>query len=265
MALRSRGLAYVVGVGRSENTLAKAAELGAIDRGETDLSAGVQSADIVVLATPVAHIVQTLPQLTTLLQSRPHTVVTDVGSTKAAIVQAGEAALGERFVGSHPMAGSERAGVEFARPDLFSGATWAITPTKLTDGHAQQRVQTLAQSVGAKTMQLSPEEHDQTVAVTSHLPHVLAYALSAVGRDVSKTHPHLFDLAAGSWASGTRVAHSSPELWGQIALSNREALLNALQEFTVELAAVQTALAENDADALLQAFTRGHISGSDER
>jgi len=257
MALKNRRLAQsVVGIGREMARLETARSLGAIDDLTTDLAAGVHQADLIVLATPVPQILADLPRLASLLS--PGALVTDVGSTKGQIVRAGDDVLpGGAFVGGHPMAGSERSGVEAAHPELFIEATWALTPTPQTDPNALARVRALAQSVGARTLVLDPDAHDRAVAVTSHLPHVLAYALAALAGNMAGTTPHLFDLAAGSFASATRVAGSSPDLWQGIALSNRAALAAALHAFRADLDATLAALESGDADALREQFTRG--------
>jgi prephenate dehydrogenase len=165
MALKGRRLAHrVVGIGRSRERLDKAVALGAIDVGMTDLARGVAEADVVVLCTTVGHIVETLPDV--LEAIRPGAVVSDVGSTKGTIAR--RAAGFPSFVGGHPMAGSEQAGVEAATPLLFEEATWAVTPTGETDPGALRTVERLAREVGATTLTLTPEAHDAMLAVTRH-------------------------------------------------------------------------------------------------
>lgn len=260
MALRERRLAQsVVGIGRNPATLGKALHLGAIDEAAADLAEGVRGADLVVLATPIGQILADMERLPALLA--PHCVITDVGSTKGEIARAGDRLIpGGAFVAGHPMAGSERSGVEAARADLFTEATWALTPTAATNPDALQTVRRLAQAVGARTIVLDPDSHDRAVAVTSHLPHVLAYALAALAGAESGTNPHLFDLAAGSFASATRVAGSSPELWREIALSNREALLAAVRAYRLSLAEAEAILESGNPDALLALFQKGHAA-----
>lgn len=257
MALKNRRLAQtVVGVGREIGRLETARDLGAIDDLTTDLATGVHQADLVVLATPVPQILADLPRLTSLLS--PGAIITDVGSTKGQIARAGDDALpAGTFVAGHPMAGSERSGVEAAHAELFIEATWALTPTAQTDTNALARVRALAQAVGARTLVLDPEAHDKAVAVTSHLPHVLAYALSALAGEAANSTPHLYDLAAGSFASATRVAGSSPDLWQGIAFSNRDALAAVLRAFRTDLDATLAALESGDASALQKQFARG--------
>jgi len=250
MALRSRRLARrVVGVGRSRERLGLARALGAVDEVETDLAAGVAGADLVVLCTTVGHILESLPAV--LAAVRSGAVVTDVGSTKGMIVaRAGGA---PRFVGGHPMAGSEQAGVEAATATLFEEATWAVTPANGTDPEATRAVETLARSVGASTLALSPDAHDAMLAVTSHLPHVLASALMRRAVAARAAYPETAQLTAGSFASATRVAASPPEIWRDVCLTNRDALLHALHGFRGELDVLEEAVAAGDA-ARIEAF-----------
>lgn len=257
MALRERRLAEtVVGVGRNADSLQKAVHLGAIDSFSTDFADGVQNADLVVLATPIGQILADIEKLPGLLS--PGAIVTDVGSTKGEISEWGDRFLRGAFVPGHPMAGGERSGVEAARANLFDEATWAITPTRHTNPDAANTVRHLAQAVGAQVITLSPQAHDEAVAATSHLPHVLAYALASVAGAQSGSNPHVVDLAAGSFASGTRVAQSSPDLWREIALSNRAALAHAVRTCQAELSEVIVALDSGDGDAIQAAFMRGH-------
>jgi prephenate dehydrogenase len=257
MALKSRRLArHVIGVGRSQGRLETAKALGAIDSGMIHLGEALAEADIVVLCTTVGHILETLPE--TLAAAKKGAVVTDVGSTKAAIVR--RAAGAAVFVGGHPMAGSEQTGVEAASPLLFEEATWAITPSETTDSKALSILQKLAQSVGAATLILSPDAHDAMLAVTSHLPHVLASSLMRQALTTQQTYPQTQRLTAGSFADGTRVAASSPELWRDVCLSNRDALLHALQAFRGELDALEEAVAAGDAAQIEAFFASGAVA-----
>ncbi len=254
MALKTRRLARrVVGIGRDGARLETAVALGAVDSGVTRLDEGLSDADIVVLCTTVGHIVGALPGV--LAAVNPGAVVTDVGSTKGAIVRAAGGA--GRFVGGHPMAGSEQTGVEAATPLLFEEATWAITPTSATDPEALKVVTALAREVGATTLTLTPEAHDAMLAVTSHLPHVLASALMRQAARTQASHPQTQSLTAGSFADGTRVAASSPKLWRDVCLTNREALLASLRGFRAELDVLEAAVIESDAAAIEAFFAAG--------
>lgn len=253
MALRARRLARrVVGIGRDAGRLETAVRLGAIDVADTDWRGGVGDADVIVLGTTIGHILETLPDV--LASARPGALVTDVGSTKSSIVaRAGGAA---NFVGGHPMAGSEKGGVEAATPTLFQEATWALTPLEGTDPDALRQIQMLAQEVGASTRIFTPEAHDAMVAVTSHLPHVMASALMRLAADTQSRHPETSSLAAGSFADMTRVSASSPELWRDVCLSNRDAVLHALAGYRLQLDALEAAVDGADAPGI-EAFFRG--------
>lgn len=254
MALRTRRLAHrVIGIGRSAERLEKAAALGAIDRGTTDLGEGVADADVVVLCTTVGHIVETLAE--TLAVVKPGAAVTDVGSTKGEIVR--RAAGAALFVGGHPMAGSEQAGVEAATPLLFEEATWAITPTEGTDPRALRMVEMLAREVGAATLTLTPDAHDAMLAVTSHLPHVLASALMRQAAATQGTYPQTRRLTAGSFADATRVAASSPEIWRDVCLTNQDALRAALAAFRGQLDLLEAAITEGDSSRIEAFFAEG--------
>ena len=254
LALKARRLAHrVVGVERSDDCLQAALARGAIDSGTLSLTEAVADADIVVLCPAAGQILELLPSV--LSAVKPGAVVTDVGSTKGAIVrQAGSAGA---FVGGHPMCGSEQGGVEAATPLLFEEAAWAVTPSDASDPSAVQTVQKLAQSVGATTLLLAPDAHDAMLAVTSHLPHVLAAALIRQAHQMQGHHPQTQQLTAGSFNDGTRVAASPPEIWRDVCLSNRAALLHALQTFRGELDALEAAIADSDAAQIEAFFAEG--------
>jgi len=254
MALKTRRLARrVVGIGRDAARLETAVALGAVDSGVTRLEEGLADADVVVLCTTVGHIVSSLPGV--LAAVSPGAVVTDVGSTKGAIMRAAGGA--GRFVGGHPMAGSEQTGVEAAMPLLFEEATWALTPTDTTDPEALDIITALAREVGATTLTLTPEAHDSMLAVTSHLPHVLASALMRQAAQTQAAHPQTQRLTAGSFADATRVAASSPELWRDVCLTNRQVLLASLHGFRAELAILEAAVEAGDAAAIEAFFAAG--------
>ncbi|GIV18403.1 MAG: prephenate dehydrogenase [Armatimonadota bacterium] len=253
MAACRRGLAQrVVGVGRSAERLQVALQAGAINEATTSLQEGVTGADMVVVCTPVGLIVPTIRLLHQWLS--PECVVTDVGSVKSAIVQPATDVLGERFVGGHPMAGSEQTGVHNARADLFEGTTWALTPAEKTSPSALQKVTALAQGVGAQVLLADPEEHDRAVALTSHLPHAVALALMHVAEKTP--YPQLI---GGSFRDGTRVAASSPELWRDIFLHNRENVLWAIDEFIGKLQELRSAIEGEDAETIQRLFAEARI------
>ena len=254
LALRQRRLAHrVIGVGRDAARLSRAVALGAIDSFQTDIAVGVEDADVVVLCSTIGHILEILPGV--LDAVKPGAIVTDVGSTKTTIVEA--AGAFSNFVGSHPMAGSERGGVEAATPLLYQEATWAITPTDTTDPNALRIVTALAQEVGAATLLLDPKSHDAMVAVTSHLPHVLATSLMRSAAQAAHTLPQTPRLSAGSFADMTRVSASPAPIWRDICLTNRDAVLAAITSFRGELDALEKAIVDGDAEQIEDLFAGG--------
>ncbi len=256
MALRARGLAKtVVGWDRSAEALTLAQQRGAIDFGETDLGLAVQQADAVFLAVPVGIAPEVLERIAS--HVRPDALLSDLGSVKTAVVAMGDRLLGGRFVGGHPMAGSEQSGVGAARVDLFADAAWAIVPARLSDPGTDAslaRLIALVVALDARPLLLDPATHDRLVALISHLPHVLAFAL----RGVVETDPErdlALQLAGGSYRDMMRVASSDPKLWRGIFLTNRDFLLAALTTYEQQLAALIQAIRDNDASALEQTMS----------
>lgn len=249
LAARQRRLARrIIGVGRNEATLAKALALKAVDETDTDVAHGVREADLVVVCTPVESIPEYV--LAAAEHARPGTLVTDAGSTKAAIVQQIEAGLRKRksqvgFIGSHPMAGSEKNGAEHARADLFQHRSVIVTPTKKSSPEALAKVRAFWESLGGQVFEMSPADHDKAVATISHVPHVVAAALAAA------TPEECWPLVAGGWLDSTRIAAGDPELWRQILSQNRSHTLKGLARFEKVLTALREALdSENDAKLL---------------
>lgn len=250
----------VVGLGRSEATLRRARRLGAIDEGFTRPSAAVRGAQVVVLCVPVQDILPLARRLAPFLS--PGTVVTDVGSVKSAIVDGMARALGRRrdvaFVGGHPMAGSEKIGVENADPKLFRGATCVLTPGRGASKVAVAVVRTLWRDAGATALEMSARLHDDGIALTSHLPHLLAFALVSEVSAAARRHPAVRALVAGSFRDMTRVAGSDPHLWSGVFSLNRAALGRALGAFGRRAAAFR----RNDARALAALIAR---AGADKK
>ena len=246
LALRRRGLARrVVGVGRRQASIDRAVELGAADMGTLDLLAGVAEAELVVLATPVGAMVGLARRAA---QAMPRgTLVTDVGSTKARLVGELEEVAGGRFryVGSHPMAGSEKQGVDQAVEGLFDGASCFVTPTPQTDPFALGVVQELWQAVGSRVRILAPAAHDRLVALSSHLPHLVAAAL------VNVMTPEALSCAGTGFRDTTRVASGDPRMWADVCLHNRERLLETLDAIDRQLLTLRRILADGAESELL--------------
>jgi prephenate dehydrogenase len=245
LAARQRGLAgRVVGAGRHQPSLERARQLGAIDEGGLDVAAAVRRAEVTVFCTPVDRIAGQV--LEAAAGCAPGTLLTDAGSTKAAIVAAVEGRLpaGVAFVGSHPLAGSEKRGPDHARADLFQGRLTVVTRTGRTDAAALERTCAFWQALGARVKVMGPEEHDRALALTSHLPHLVAAALAGV------VPPELHELSATGFRDGTRVAAGDPELWTGIFLHNRPALLDAVGRLLDRVADFKFALLAGDRPAL---------------
>ena len=241
-ALKRRSLAErVIGVGRRQTSLDKAIEVGAIDRSSTSIEEAVSEADLVVIASPVGLIPE--HALLALHSAPAEAVITDAGSTKKAIVdqiEAGAAPNVGRFVGSHPLAGDHRTGPEHARASLLEGKNVILTPTPSTDSQAIAKVESFWQNLGANVLQMSAEEHDNALAATSHLPHLVASALAKA------TPENWLELAASGWCDTTRVAAADPELWMQIFSQNRDAVLAAVERMTAELDCLKSNLDSQD-------------------
>ncbi len=229
MILRRKGLAdSVVGVGRRVENLKLAVELGAIDRYVADPVEGVREANLVVLATPVDTYERHLKEWAAAL--KPGTIVTDVGSVKGALVERSERLLpkGVAFVGAHPIAGKEKSGVATGSPDLFKGARCILTPTPHTDQRALQSVREIWEATGSVVVSMDPYLHDKILGAVSHLPHVVAFALMNTLREVRDHEVPELDLHAhsgGGLRDTTRIAASSPEMWRDILLWNRDNLV----------------------------------------
>ena len=230
LAARAQGVAReIVGVGRDRARLEAPLRAGAVDRVTTDLAEGVHDADVVVLAATVLANERLLAAAWGALPAAA--LVTDVGSTKRGIVDVAArlaAAVPRTFVGSHPMAGSEKSGYGVARADLFHGATVIVTPTDASAPAAVKGVTSLWEALGARVSVLDPDTHDRVVAAISHLPHVAAWALvEAVGR----FEPAALAFAARGFKDTTRIAASDPAMWTDILLGNRDAVVASLAAF----------------------------------
>lgn len=249
LALRQRRRAdRVIGVGRNRVRLEQARDRGALDGFALDLAEVAGELDVLVFATPVGIMADLLAPAAKSL--RPGCVVTDAGSTKAVVVERMEAAAGVRgrFVGSHPMAGSERTGCEHAEADLYEGATCIVTPTAATDPGALEIVERFWRAVGCRVVRLRPAEHDAGVARTSHLPHLAAAALVRV---IAASGPEtLRDLIGEGFRDTTRVAAGDPVMWRDICLDNADEIAAALAQFEAELAALRAQVELKDAGAL---------------
>lgn len=247
-ARRAELIGHVVGVGRGAENLRTARERGIVDSTTQDL-AEIGPVDLVVLAVPVRTTDVVARALAPHL--RAGTVVTDVGSVKQSVVSGAEEALHPDcfFVGGHPIAGGDRTGAGAADPDLFQGARCVLTPTPRTEPRALSQVEALWRGVGAEVRKMDPADHDRALAWTSHLVHVLAYALV---RAIESTDPTLFDFAGPSLREATRVAASAPELWRDIFLANASPLDEVIGRFLDQLGELRGAVGDGAETDLLR-------------
>ena len=247
LALRRRGLAsQVIGIGHRAESLRVAQERGAVTQTTLDVATGVAAADLVIVCTPVGRVADDVR--TASANCRAGALITDVGSTKAEIVAAVAGCLPRSvgFIGSHPLAGSERSGPAAAEADLFVDRVVVITPDDAARADDVQSLSDFWTGLGARVVRMSAAEHDRGLAATSHLPHLVAAALALA------TPVEVLQLTASGWADTTRVASGDPELWRQIFASNRAALLLALMRFDETLAGLRAAIERRDDDEVRQ-------------
>ncbi|HEY2414197.1 MAG TPA: prephenate dehydrogenase/arogenate dehydrogenase family protein [Pirellulaceae bacterium] len=238
LALRERKLAgHVIGIGRREASLQAALARDCVTQTTTDIAVGVRQADLIIVCTPVDSIARFVQEAAA--HCSPNCLITDAGSTKEQIVTAVEAAcLKQSFIGSHPIAGSEKNGSEAATADLFNNRVAVITSTAKTNSAAITTINDFWQSLGSRVIEMSPAEHDAILARTSHLPHLLASALAAATSADDQT----LALTGPGWSDTTRIAASEPDLWREIFLANRGATLKALADFETVLKTWREAL-----------------------
>ena len=268
LALKKAGSdTHIVGVGRSTESLDKALKLGVIDEKvdalEANIHAALSDTDLVLIAAPVAQTGAILHSI------KPHldkdTVITDAGSTKGDVLAAAQGILGaqfSQFVGAHPIAGAEKSGVSAAKADLFIGKNVVLTPAAETNIHALRRASELWQACGAKVSEMTAETHDSIFAAVSHLPHLLAFALVD---DIAKRRnaAQLFGFAASGFRDFTRIAGSSPEMWRDISLANKTALLSEINAFENELSQLKQLLANEDGVGLRALFEHASKARND--
>jgi len=256
-ALKKNGCkATIVGYGRSLENLQKGVELGIIDRFETSIDAAVEGSELILLAVPVGGIGKILPQLKTAIDAGA--IVTDVGSTKGSVVDAVSAAFGDvppRFIPGHPIAGTEKSGVEAAFSELFTNRRVILTPLEHSDADALEVVRSLWQQTGAEVSEMSVTRHDAVLAATSHLPHMLAFTLVDTLANLEE-HDDIFRYAAGGFRDFTRIASSDPQMWHDICLNNRDALLSIIERFQSDLQGLTESIRDGDGDAVRKKFER---------
>lgn len=256
LKLKQLGLVgRVVGYGRNRDNLQTAVDMGVIDQAAESLQAAVEGADLVVLALPIASIAEIYAQIYPHLSS--DTLVTDVGSAKTSVIESVQHALGEmpeNFVPGHPIAGREKSGVDAVEADLYQNHRVILTPLEKTNKQAVQTVRELWQAVGAEVTEMSSRFHDEVFAATSHLPHMLAFALV----DMLNEHSELgnvFQFTAGGFRDFTRIASSDATMWRDIAVNNGDAIVKWIEEYQRELSKLSALISDKNADALFELFS----------
>lgn len=245
----------IVGTGRNENNLQQAKTLGVIDSFSMDLSEALKDVDLIVFAVPVGSMDAVFENVKSHLTESM--VLTDVGSTKGNVVASANNILCEfskNFVPGHPIAGIEKSGAESAFAELFDQRRVILTPTKDTNSNATKRITSLWQACGAEVVEMSVEHHDEVLAATSHLPHMLAFSLVDTLSKMNDKQ-EIFKYAAGGFRDFTRIASSSPEMWQDICLANSDALVEVIKKFQTDLSDLTKAIESGDKETILKIFS----------
>ncbi len=244
----------IVGYGRNKASLEKAVALGAIDAFSLQLDEVASDADVILLATPLGAMADIMTALKDLISE--DTIITDVGSAKACVLDSVARVFGsmpQNFVAGHPIAGTENSGVEAAFPELFANRRVILTPTDKTSKKALATVRHLWESTGAMVTQMDAKHHDEVLAATSHLPHVLAFTLVDTLAQLSERQ-EIFEYAAGGFRDFTRIASSDPLMWQDICIDNKNAILKVIQAFEDNLQKLKQAIKNEDSASIRQVF-----------
>lgn len=260
-ALKAAGACdEVVGCGRNTINLQHAIDLGVIDRYETNPASAVKGADMVVVAVPLGTMAPIFAAISDALS--PQTIITDVGSAKASVVADARQYLGQHFshfVPAHPIAGTEKSGVVASFAQLFANRRVILTPLPETDSPAVLKVRTMWEKTGAEVVNMSVEHHDEVLAATSHLPHLLAYSLvDTLAKLDARTE--IFRFAAGGFRDFTRIASSDPRMWHDICIANRGAILKVLENFNSNLVELANAIEQGDSQGIEDVFSRAKVA-----
>jgi cyclohexadieny/prephenate dehydrogenase len=254
---RGHVAAHISGHAHTEDILARAKALGFADSLETDAAKCAAGADLVILAAPVGAFPELARQMSPAL--RQGAIVSDVGSVKSAVVRdvAPLIPAGVHFVPAHPIAGTEQSGPEAGFAELFDGRWCILTPPKGADAGAVARMREFWMRLGSQVEIMDPHHHDLVLAITSHVPHLIAYNIVGTADDLSTvTKSEVIKYSAGGFRDFTRIAASDPTMWRDVFLNNREAVLEVLGRFSEDLSALQRAIRWGDGDALFNLFTR---------
>ena len=255
-ALKKAGaVGEVVGSGRDITHLEKAKSLGVIDAFKTDIALAVKGCDMVVVAVPLGAMQSVFEKIAPVITD--DMVITDVGSAKESVVIAAQAAfdvIPKTFVPGHPIAGTEKSGVEASFSELYENRRVIITPLESSSGDAILKVRSMWQACGAEVVETTVEHHDEVLAATSHLPHMLAFSLvDTLAKMDSKNE--IFEFAAGGFRDFTRIASSDPDMWRDICLANGDALVSMINKFTDDLQLLSKAIENNDSTYLEKTFS----------
>jgi len=253
---QAEAVGQVAGFGRNRKNLEKGIELGVLDSFGDSIGETVKDADVIVVAVPLGAMQAVFAEVAASMSKQA--VVTDAGSAKGSVIAAARAELGEcfsRFVPAHPIAGTERSGVEACFASLYQNRRVILTPLDDTDADANAIVEAMWRDCGAEIETLGVEHHDKVLAATSHLPHMLAYALVHQLSNLND-HEEIFRYAAGGFRDFTRIASSSPEMWRDVCLSNSDALVSLIEHYQRELDQINAAIRAGDSEELLKLFSR---------
>ena len=251
---QAKAVEHVVGCGRNPANLQKGIELGVIDSISSSVSEAVEGADVVVVAVPLGAMQDIFSQISSVLSN--DAIVTDVGSTKGSVIEAARIGLGKRlnqFVPGHPIAGSEKSGVEAGLANLYQNRKVILTPLQENSQSDIDKIAGMWRQCGAKIEYLTVLHHDKVLAATSHLPHLLAFAMVNYLSGLND-HDEIFKYAAGGFRDFTRIASSDSVMWRDVCLANGDALIDLIEGYKNELDAVAQAISQQDADRLLQLF-----------
>ncbi|MBI5894319.1 MAG: prephenate dehydrogenase/arogenate dehydrogenase family protein [Deltaproteobacteria bacterium] len=257
IVLRQNGITNnIIGIGRGIKNLETAKKLGVIDEWTQDAKQGVKDADLVIVATPVASIARIVREILPSLKNGA--IITDVGSVKKSILDEIESFLPDtiHFVGGHPIAGTENAGVEAAFPALFQNRKCIITPTKKTNKEALHKIKMLWNIAGSEVILMDALKHDKILAAVSHLPHMVAYSLVNAVADMKDFDENILNYSAGGFKDFTRIASSSPEMWRDICLLNKDAILDVIHRFQETLKNLETMIENADKEGLTKEFEK---------
>jgi len=251
---KKKWASHVIGIGRNRERLQKAVDAGAIDSYITEVNENIKDVDILVIALPVTLIPEFAVNAAKYMKKGA--IITDVGSTKKFITDEIEKGLSEElfFVGGHPMAGSEKNGIEALDPFLFENAVYVITAGKKSNSYAVNKIKEMAEVLDSRVIEMDPEQHDLSVATISHLPHILASTLVNCAGAIDKSSPNVLSLAAGGFRDTTRIASGSPDIWRDITVTNSRKILEVISNFEMELQKFKDAIKSIDSEKIYTLF-----------